>query len=83
MARSIARASGGNLSSGSGGPKPPPPPLRIIRQSERFRTIGKAPGSHCMHCHSADGEVLRIRDRWQTGSKPEPLHPECAPAWFR
>jgi hypothetical protein len=50
----------------------------------QFRKIEDQPakGAHCVLCHSAQGQVFRIRDARQVGSKSETLHEECAAGWF-
>lgn len=49
---------------------------------EKFRTVGKAaPGSVCVACHSAEGDVFKIKDG-NAGSKPETLHEGCAVEWY-
>jgi hypothetical protein len=45
--------------------------------------IGPAPaGAACVHCHSTDGEVLKIKDAKAVGGKSETLHKGCTAAWF-
>jgi putative DNA primase/helicase len=51
----------------------------------RFRKVGDGsvpPGTPCVRCHSADGHVWRLKDINVAGCKSEPLHFECAEAWF-
>lgn len=52
-------------------------------EEDRFRVVGDTPhGTACVWCHRADAGVRKIRDADIVGSKPEPLHPQCAPLWF-
>jgi RecA-family ATPase len=47
-----------------------------------FRVISPAPpGTVCVHCHRADGAVMKIRPA-SAGAKAEPLHEDCAERWF-
>ena len=56
---------------------------RLPSEEERFRVVGDTPhGTACVWCHGADAGVLKIRDATIVGSKPEPLHRQCAPLWF-
>jgi len=56
---------------------------RLPSEEERFRAVGDTPhGTVCVWCHRADAGVLKIRDAAVVGSKPEPLHRQCAPLWF-
>ena len=49
----------------------------------RFRIVGKAlEGSTCIVCHKSSGDVLKIKDAQQVGSKAETLHEGCAAQWF-
>jgi putative DNA primase/helicase len=51
----------------------------------RFRKVGDGsvpPGTPCVRCYSADGHVWRLKDINVAGCKSEPLHFECAEAWF-
>jgi len=50
--------------------------------SERFRVIGPT-SAQCLICQRADGEVRLIKDVTRPGTRPEPLHPGCAPEWFK
>jgi hypothetical protein len=53
-------------------------------EAPRFRVVGPAPeGAACLQCHSAEGEVLKIKDAREIGSKTETLHRTCAESWFQ
>ena len=52
-------------------------------QRRHFVIVGDTPAeTTCIQCKSADGQVLKIRDGREVGSKPETLHMACAEAWF-
>jgi AAA domain len=49
----------------------------------RVRVIGPCPPETvCLHCQLADGEVKRVKNAGDVGSKSETLHEECAEQWF-
>jgi hypothetical protein len=49
----------------------------------RFQRVDGVPdGTPCVHCHTAEGEVFRMRDSHEVGGKSEPLHEDCAPKFF-
>ena len=64
-----------------------PPPLKGWKPGERvpvsLKQVGFCPaGTACIHCQKTDGEISRVVDASVVGCKSEPLHWECAQAWF-
>ena len=60
------------------GRAPPPGKVKFAIQN-----LGPAPeGSACAHCHETTGEVCKIKNLGEPGSKSETLHQDCAREWF-
>jgi AAA domain len=59
-------------------------PRKKAAAEKRLRILGPCPPETvCLHCQLADGNVMRIKDASQIGSKSETLHEECAESWFK